>query len=67
MDEDEPEGPSAQQLLEQEEHEANAAAKARTQQRAATIRRTEDANAVRLDPLGLDRRRNRCPPCLGGL
>ncbi|KAK9835073.1 hypothetical protein WJX81_008591 [Elliptochloris bilobata] len=59
MDEDEPDGPSAQQLLEQEEHEANAAAKARTQQRAAAIRCAEEANAVRVEPLGLDRRRNR--------
>ncbi|EIE24672.1 hypothetical protein COCSUDRAFT_46901 [Coccomyxa subellipsoidea C-169] len=51
----EPTGPS---IMEDEVSAANAA-KQRQQQRAETIRRAEESNAVRTEPLGQDRRYNR--------
>lgn len=53
-------GPTPEQLQQQKQAEAEAAAEsARRAVRAEAIRRLEELNGVRLEPLGMDRRFNR--------
>lgn len=53
-------GPTPEQLQQQKQAEAEAAAEAaRRAARAEAIRRLEELNVLRLEPLGMDRRFNR--------